>query len=473
MLPTGEIANRAEEEEESPGGFLADRSVHTNATRTTLRLEKDGPANMSGDLVLEWNPAILSLYTGATSGTLLTSPYTVSYNAFNTTTLYAEGKSPGTTTLQWRYSELPAAKDEIEVKVFRLTMITPAGDPVNDPRDSGDGQNEFTYSAANPGVLNMNLKALVEPSGVASNLYGKTRFTVDAIGSSILSWDDQNPNGLPTINGNHLIATVSFTNLPVNNTDFGEKKAALYFDGTKYNESTYEVFFPRDATNHLGGQSGSPNWFHYWKQVANNSSLIHAGDSGGPKMAEVKGMSQWSYMLAPDKINIFVYNQVVSAGRPYGVGEYLSGIDMFVGTVIHENQHVIQIQNADALLTTSGSDSFRHGWSWNQSVHNHWEKGVDAEWGTAGVDDDGNGITDDANPFPPFEPGNGDDVTMDHAIYVWWPSLWTLPVPNNVSHPIESDAVNATDNALDEDDYSTYDWGSPGKQHQTLQKWND
>lgn len=32
------------------------------------------------------------------------------------------------------------------------------------------------------------------------------------------------------------------------------------------------------------------------------------------------------------------------------------------------------------------------------------------EWGAAGVDDDGNGTTDDAAPQPPFEPGFGDDL---------------------------------------------------------------
>lgn len=50
---------------------------------------------------------------------------------------------------------------------------------------------------------------------------------------------------------------------------------------------------------------------------------------------------------------------------------------------------------------------------------------------------------------------------------------WPLPSPNDAWHPIESAAVNATDNAINEHDYWGQDWGNPGKQHQTLNRYDD
>ena len=109
--------------------------------------------------------------------------------------------------------------------VLKVELITPAGDPVNAAVQSGDGQNEFTYSTASPGVLTMNLKAKVTPSGVANQIKDQCLFTVDAIAGSTLAWDTANPGGKPTASGDDLLATVTFTGLPANNSDFGAKKA--------------------------------------------------------------------------------------------------------------------------------------------------------------------------------------------------------------------------------------------------------
>jgi hypothetical protein len=73
--------------------------------------------------------------------------------------------------------------------VLKVEMITPAGDPTKTPTDSGDGQNEFTYSTASPGVLTMNLKAKVTPSGIANQIKDQCLFSVDAVTGSTLAWD--------------------------------------------------------------------------------------------------------------------------------------------------------------------------------------------------------------------------------------------------------------------------------------------
>jgi hypothetical protein len=153
----------------------------------------------------------------------------------------------------------------LPLEILKIEMITPAGDPINSPADSGDGQNEFTFSTANPGILMMNLKARVTPNGIANQIKDRIHFTVDGIGSSMMTWSPTNPAGKPTASGDDLLATVTFTGLPANNFDFGRKKAAVYYDTYKQDEESYEVFFNKTATNHPEGIVTDPNWFYYWQ----------------------------------------------------------------------------------------------------------------------------------------------------------------------------------------------------------------
>ena len=377
--------------------------------------------------------------------------------------------APGEYTVTARSSIVPDYKDTCIVRVTKIELVTPNGDPVASPRVSGDGQNEFTFSSASPGVLMLNLKAKVTPSSAATGL-SDCFFSVGDVGSSVKNWAAANPNGKASVGGGALTATVTFTGLPDKNSDFGRKRATISCDGILCDENDYEVFFPRDAKNKLQSE---PNWFYYWKSMA-SGTLIYSGRSGDGTLAEVKGMTEWSYSKVPDKSNIYIYDEVVCKTRPYGVGEELSGIDMFLGVVIHESKHVQQISAADQILSTAGGDAFRYGWSWNQPTHNHWNKGPDGNWGVSGVDDDNNNVLDDARAIPPFEPGNGDDVSLDHSLYAQWPSCWILPNPLYFGlHPIECEAVNVTNNAMNENDNACRDWGAPGKQHLTLNQWSD
>ncbi len=115
--------------------------------------------------------------------------------------------------------------------MVKINLITPAGDPVAFPVDGGDGSgsvpdgaNEFTFSAVNSGVLTLKLKAHVTPSGIADQIKDQVHFTVDGIGASTLAWNTSNLGGKPTASGDNLLATVTFTGLPANNSDFGAKK---------------------------------------------------------------------------------------------------------------------------------------------------------------------------------------------------------------------------------------------------------
>ena len=106
----------------------------------------------------------------------------------------------------------------------------------------------------------------MKTSGLAGLTSFATLSPVDAVGTSAMAWAVANPRGKATGNGGFLTATVAFTGLPDRNDAFGKKKVILLLNGRKLEESDYEVFFPKNATNHPGGQAGSPNWFYYWKE---------------------------------------------------------------------------------------------------------------------------------------------------------------------------------------------------------------
>lgn len=185
----------------------------------------------------------------------------------NSITFSPNALTAGVYTVTARSGIVSSYTDTCIVRVFNVEFITPNGDPVLSPVDAGDGQNEFTFSGASTGVLTMQLKAKVVPASAASAITG-CQFNVGDIGSSVKNWATNNPNGKAAVSDNDLTATVTFTGLPDNNSDFGKKTATVSCDGVICDAKDYEVFFPKEATNHPGGQVGSPNWFYYWKDGA-------------------------------------------------------------------------------------------------------------------------------------------------------------------------------------------------------------
>lgn len=360
----------------------------------------------------------------------------------------------------------------IIVNVVDVEFVVPSGDPVNNPSSS----NEFVFDNTPTGTLTITLSAKVTPASAIDLLKDNAVFEIDNITGSTKTWDVANPNGKAVVSGDSLTATVTFSGLPAENSSFGKKAAKITCSGSGLSfEKTndFEVFFPRNATNHPGGQSGSPNWFHYWNQVYPYSNIHYIPDAG---FGQVPAMRFWSYTLSRDKTRIEIGSSHPAKGRAYGIGKDLSGIDCYIGTVIHEKKHVEQISLADALLPTYGQDSFRYGWSWNIMPHNHWTKGADGAWGIANVDDDGNGIVDDAKSNTPFEPGRGDDINLTNPLYYDWPNSWTLPGSPYLSaspYPVEGAAVEATDMSMDDNKYARSDWGAPGKNHGKLNEWNN
>ena len=149
--------------------------------------------------------------------------------------------------------------------VPKFTFIQPAGDPAAEPEDSGDGQNQFTYSTDNPGKLTLTLKVKVEPAAAAMKIADHYVFKVGNVGSSWKEWGALNPGGKPEADFNgYLTATVTFMGLPQHNNDFGWKTAELWRGSTLVASNKYGVFFPKDESNHPTCTTcpGCPNWFY-------------------------------------------------------------------------------------------------------------------------------------------------------------------------------------------------------------------
>jgi len=236
------------------------------------------------------------------------------------------------------------SQDLFQVRIIpvKVELVTPAGDPVSAPVDSGEGQNEYTFNNANPGVLTMNLKAKVEPSGVATYIKDHVRFKVDAIGSSVMAWNVANPGGKPTSNGDNLEAVVTFTGLPLKNSAFGKKSVKVKFNGNIQNSQVVEIFFPKAARNHPGiGAGTTPNWFYYWAGTAVTeydltSGMYSYADGGAQNFAVYNGNAKNPLIIvygpASAGHTAYVWNAV-------GINVNLRGVDTLTATLVHEKTH--------------------------------------------------------------------------------------------------------------------------------------
>lgn len=209
---------------------------------------------------------------------------------------------------------------------------------VNDP-----GGNEFTFTAANPGVLTVPVKVAISPDtpGIRARLQGKVRVSLPAIGASQLTWDTQAAGVLEYRNG-QWVANATFTGLPANNSDFGLKTATITVTGFWQKQKNYEVFFPRDATNHPGGQVGAPNWYHYWSQTSANFGT-HTWEAGPGTGVTRFQNGAW---------RAFIRNAQGHTGG--GTWNNAAGIDLFANLVRHEERH--RLDNIDLWGANTGVD---------------------------------------------------------------------------------------------------------------------
>lgn len=129
---------------------------------------------------------------------------------------------------------------------------------------------KFVFSNANPGTLELTLKAKVTPS----NLKSKIKWNIPKIQGS--------QRILTPANGMGETVTVKYKGLPTQNSSFGYKDISANVDtGLCEVSDTKEVaiYFPRDAKNNPNGSV--PNWFYYWSQTAARKGPIKFGGLTG------------------------------------------------------------------------------------------------------------------------------------------------------------------------------------------------
>ena len=137
--------------------------------------------------------------------------------------------------------------------------------------------------------------------------------------------------------------------LPESNDEFGDfagrNWVKMKLAGTGYNfevERKIALFYPKDASNHGGGNPDEPNWFHYWKQgavagLANCFFRVCWGCVGFYRFSgfDESGMPIDSIFLSDDAAQV-VGDFPESEPRIFTL---LDGVDCTANVVAHESMH--------------------------------------------------------------------------------------------------------------------------------------
>ena len=392
--------------------------------------------------------------------------------------------------------------------------------------------NEFFFDSSSNGVLGMRLMAEVQPLEIRQYFnVGDVSFTIDSVGNAAPSYSASRWSPEPDVVWRrYILCDATIIGLPANNSDFGLKTARMYYKGSLVAENNYEVFYAREATNHppCSTCSNCENWYYYWKQafmqkypdITLNMRYNDTHEVLQNRCGVTPAMYDWVYDTPQsnnedrmDKTLILIAPCAFGYSSNLKFNETLTGIDTFFSTIFHELKHVDQIWRADMFLWfhngvlggTNNNDSFRYGWSWNTSFtrngrpwqpHNHWAIGLDGKWGIPNSDDDSDNYTDNAAPVPKvtnnigiLELGQGgihcDDICLENLSETNsdWPDGWEIydfsPYNgrDNYNMPLygfaEREAVKAADDNVRQNDNARLDWGAPGKNHGTINNYND
>jgi hypothetical protein len=249
---------------------------------------------------------------------------------------------------EWPNNSFQADGKSATLHVPLFEWVTPKGDPVAAPDDAGDGQNEFTYNAAAPGVLTIDTKVLVKPTGTAGvtghdgvKFSDRCVFVLPTIAGSTFAWDAANPGGKSTASGEHVIAKATYTTLPSQNSDFGAKQAEFSCDGgvNTLPKADFEVFYLGTQKNHPGGNATDPNWFYYYRQNEGGTDYIYDPTifnsttiSGVPNSTRIADSAyEGGFYLETEIIN----NQLMVTGQSQIFKRY----KYFYSVVAHERHH--------------------------------------------------------------------------------------------------------------------------------------
>lgn len=272
-----------------------------------------------------------------------------------------------------------------------IIMITPDGDPVARPVDSGDGTNEFTFSTAKVGVLIISLKAKFPGlSKFGQSIQDKLHFDVSAVGGAKKNWGSFT-GGKPKITGDILEAELKFEGLPDNNSDFGLKTAEVFYDGKSVADAKCEVFYPAYAKNHPTGDAKHPNWFHYYKQNAGGGAYGYDSTPGARSMSTSgggeKSISIGDYVHSPggEYITTTTVGGQLKAVGWSGTYKYYAE---FLGVLAHEGQHATKESKTGDSDGDDLPDLFETGTSLTDPKNKYSARGSNPLFTDPGFSDD-------------------------------------------------------------------------------------
>ncbi len=154
--------------------------------------------------------------------------------------------TPGTKTVTASNSnDGCSSSKQKQVTIVKVEIEYPYDTNSNDLIDDAD--NEFSFNADDPAILQINCIAVNSPGADPD----KYRWTIQDIGSIRGEWNPHVDNDPYT--GKGASSEVIFTGLPANNSDFGVKTITLEYLGLSCTDSEdIEVFFDPLAINNDG-----------------------------------------------------------------------------------------------------------------------------------------------------------------------------------------------------------------------------
>ncbi|MBQ7177904.1 MAG: hypothetical protein IJS08_10870, partial [Victivallales bacterium] len=138
--------------------------------------------------------------------------------------------------------------------------------------------------------------------------------------------------------------TAVFTNLPSSNSAFGLKAAVLSWEGP-LRSNAYEVFFPKNGTNHPACSScaACPNWFFYWREgnvcIPSNALFDKETEYYGYCMPSVDNIIRLGAIAAGENDGPRQYTK--ANGSSITVTGEGKGIKCVAETVAHERNHLL------------------------------------------------------------------------------------------------------------------------------------
>lgn len=210
----------------------------------------------------------------------------------------------------------------------------------------GNAANKYTFDATTS-ILDNPAWAATVIGDIANNYLAVTTFTSFDVGSSVKT------SGAKAVVGNDITQQFTYTNLPSNNGDFGNKIVKVDV-GAPLNTSqsaNVQVFFPKAGTNHplpdlpiatsLFAGGVTPNWYYYWSQTSANYGTHYYGGSPAGQTGVTYFDKAGNTAFAAPK-NAWVTLIYGGAGGTTAAGTWgnADGIDLFANICRHEAQHL-------------------------------------------------------------------------------------------------------------------------------------